>query len=470
MRRWRTWAIVIGVAVALVLGVVGGAYAALFAYFYPAPPNPAPSAPGADALTRQREDLAQLARLVALDRAYSPVARRAADAEIAALASRPDVLPPPKFRLALMRIAALADNGHTGVFSGDNGEPNDAPIRLYAFADGVRVVRARAPDADLLGAELTGVAGRPAEAALATLDAYRGGTAAHRRLRSVTAVTSPEMLYGAGLTADPNQATYTFRLTDGRTIERTLAGEPQNEKSPDISPPRVISPQPIGGEDASWRTLLPVNAALPLSLADADRPFRLAWPGGGCIAYVQLRANNDTNGQSLPAFLKSARRELEQRRPCGLVFDLRYDGGGDYTKTASFAPAIARLVPPPGRIAMIVGPNEFSAGITTAGFTKDAGGDRVTIVGEPVGDRLDFYAEGGKGCLPHANLCFHYATGRHHYDGPCNDWRTCFWLNWLFPVRVKNLDPDVRASTTFADYLAGRDLAFDRALTIAQGR
>ena len=469
MRRWRTWAIVVGVAVALVLGVAGGAYAALFAYFYPAPPKPAAARPGADTLGRQRDDVAQFVKLVALDRSYSPAARRQADAEITALASRPDALPAPKFRLALMRIAAIADNGHTGVFSGDNGEPNEAPIRVYAFADGVRVVRATAPNADLLGAELIGVAGRPAEAALASLGAYRGGTAAHRRLWSVIGVTSPEILYGAGLTADPNQAAYAFRLADGRTIERTLAGEPQNDKSPDLSPPRVISPQPIDGEDASWRTLLPAKAALPLSLADPDRPFRLAWPSGGCVAYVQLRANNDTNGQSLPAFLQATRRELERRRPCGLVFDLRYDGGGDYTKTAAFAHALAKLVPPPGRIAMITGPNEFSAGITTAGFTKDAGNDRVTIVGEPVGDRLDFYAEGGEGCLPHANVCFHYATGRHHYDGPCGDWRTCFWLNWLFPVRVKSLDPDVPAVTTFADYLAGRDPAFDRALTIAQG-
>jgi hypothetical protein len=93
----------------------------------------------------------------------------------------------------------------------------------------------------------------------------------------------------------------------------------------------------------------------------------------------------------------------------------------------------------------------------------------VTIVGEPLGDRLDFYAEGREGCLPHARLCFHYATGRHHYDGPCSDWRTCFWLNWLFPVRVKTLGPDVPVSMTFADYLAGRDAAFDRALTIARG-
>ena len=84
------------------------------------------------------------------------------------------------------------------------------------------------------------------------------------------------------------------------------------------------------------------------------------------------------------------------------MLDLRYDGGGDYTLTSAFAHALPKLVRAPGRIALITGPDEFSAGITTAAFVKDAGGARVTIVGEPVGDRLSFWSEGGHGCLPHA--------------------------------------------------------------------
>jgi hypothetical protein len=469
MRGWLKLLIAIGALALGGLGALAGIFLwAMPAHFNPKPPKPAASA-GADPLTRQREDVAQFAKLVALDRSYAPAARREAQAAIAALTARPDVLPAPRFRMALMRIAALADNGHTTVYSGPDGEPNEAPIRLYGFADGVRVVRAKAPDADLLGAELVSVAGRPAEAALTVLDSYRGGTAAQRRRRSVDAITSPDRLYGAGLTDDPARASYTFRLTNGQLVERTLAGEPQNDKSPDTGPPRLISPQPIAGEDASWRAVLPAGAALPLALAEPDHPFRLAWPGGGCIAYIQLRANVDTNGQSIGAFLQGARRELERRRPCGAILDLRYDGGGDYTLTSAFAHALPKLVRAPGRIALITGPDEFSAGITTAAFVKDAGGARVTIVGEPVGDRLSFWSEGGHGCLPHAKLCFNYATGHHRYDGPCGDWRTCYWLNWVYPVRVKTLEPDVPARMTYADYLAERDPAFDRALAVARG-
>ena len=214
MRGWLKLLIAIGALALGGLGVVAGIFLwAMPAHFNPPPPKAVASA-SADPLTRQREDVGQFARLVALDRSYAPAARREAQAAIAALAARPDVLPAPRFRMALMRIAALADNGHTTVYSGPDGEPNEAPIRLYGFADGVRVVRAEAPDADLLGAELVGVDGRPAEAALKVLDSYRGGTAAQRRRRSVDAITSPERLYGAGLTDDPARASYAFRLRE----------------------------------------------------------------------------------------------------------------------------------------------------------------------------------------------------------------------------------------------------------------
>jgi hypothetical protein len=216
--------------------------------------------------------------------------------------------------------------------------------------------------------------------------------------------------------------------------------------------------------------VLPVDAKLPLALADASSDFRFAWVHGGCIAFLQLKANVDIDGQSIAAFQRAARTELLRKRACGVILDLRPDGGGDYTTTASFARDLPGLIAPRARIALITGPDTFSAGITTAGFVKQAGGDRVVIVGQPVGDRLDFWSEGGGGCLPHARLCFHYATGLHRYNAPCTDWRTCYWLNWLFPVRVKSLEPDAPVGLSFAEYEALRDPAFDRALALVAPR
>ena len=102
-----------------------------------------------------------------------------------------------------------------------------------------------------------------------------------------------------------------------------------------------------------------------------------------------------------------------------------------------------------------------SAAITTVATLKQAGGDRVRIVGEDVGDRLDFWAEGGTFALPNAFLQVHYAAGRHRYDGPCDDRRDCFWLDERYPARVHDLRPDIPAPWTFAAYRQRRDPALE---------
>jgi hypothetical protein len=163
--------------------------------------------------------------------------------------------------------------------------------------------------------------------------------------------------------------------------------------------------------------------------------------------------------------LSNTKEDLRQAPPCDVILDLRYDDGGDYTKTYRFARDLPALIT--GRVIMLTGPATFSAGISTAVFVKHAGRERVVIVGEPVGDRLHFYSEGGRACLPHSGLCVAYETGKHDYQRPCDDWMDCFWLNYFFELRVKSLDPDEIVPLNFKDWRAGIDPVFDRAMTLA---
>jgi hypothetical protein len=99
-----------------------------------------------------------------------------------------------------------------------------------------------------------------------------------------------------------------------------------------------------------------------------------------------------------------------------------------------------------------------------AAALKQAAPDRVTLVGEPVGDRLRFWSEGGAFVLPNAQMIATYTAGQHNFGGPCRDLSTCFWLSALpiaYPVRVRTLDPDVPAPLTFAAYSTNRDPAME---------
>jgi len=100
----------------------------------------------------------------------------------------------------------------------------------------------------------------------------------------------------------------------------------------------------------------------------------------------------------------------------------------------------------------------FSAAISSLGYLKQAAGDRLTIVGEPIGDRLEFWAEGNVMELPGLGAVVLYATERHNYMTGCPE-PDCHAAIREHPIRVRSLQPDLPVSLTWADFSAGRDPA-----------
>jgi len=204
-----------------------------------------------------------------------------------------------------------------------------------------------------------------------------------------------------------------------------------------------------------------------LSEWNMDALFFRAGVPGTCALYVRLEATQSSTGWALQPFLSATEAELKAHPPCAVILDLRGNGGGDYTNMWHFTHALPHLIRANGHIYVLTDPGTFSAAITTTAFTKDAGGSMVTIVGEPVGDRLSFYAEGGSAVLPNSGFSMSFERGMHDYAHPCRDWRNCYWVNWFYPVRVKSLAPNIYVPAKFSDWYAGRDPAFEDAVELA---
>ncbi len=101
MSPLRRLALVLGggiVAAVVVAGILVLAFLLNFHYFVPRGGYPAPKS----ALDAQRQDLDYFARAMALDRAFSPAARAAAEARLSTLESLPEALPSAKLKVALM--------------------------------------------------------------------------------------------------------------------------------------------------------------------------------------------------------------------------------------------------------------------------------------------------------------------------------------------------------------------------------
>jgi hypothetical protein len=95
------------------------------------------------------------------------------------------------------------------------------------------------------------------------------------------------------------------------------------------------------------------------------------------------------------------------------------------------------------------------------GYLKQAAPDRVTIVGEAVGDRLNFFAEGKTVTLAHSKEAVLFATERHDYRNGCRTLDDCHRQVVTRPIAVPTLDPDIPAPWTIEAYRAARDPAME---------
>ena len=120
------------IAVGVVVLTVAGLFTALRLHFSPSPPTMHYVAPK-DALEAQRQDLDYFGRLLAMDISFSPAQRAQANRRLQALSQSTAALPRPAFRVALMEIAALSANGHTGMATGPGAGAMELPARVAGF-------------------------------------------------------------------------------------------------------------------------------------------------------------------------------------------------------------------------------------------------------------------------------------------------------------------------------------------------
>jgi hypothetical protein len=406
-------------------------------------------------VTALGEDLAQFRReFMAVDKSYSTANRALAERRLSALESRLAAITPAQFELEIARIVALADNGHTNAAPLRRAQRyNRVPVRMFAFGSDFHVLRARGPHSDLLGGRLVSIDGHPIATLRDAARALMGGTPEFRDRPAPLFFESPTLLNAANLARDAADATYMFDV-DGRRVERRLAGEAPDPAWPSNSVMAAFFPDPGVREPDGWRGLLP-PASAPWSLQDPSQ--RLRWREAAEIGalVVEFRQNVSSPGHDIAEFTQTVERELRARKPAHLVLDMRLNGGGDLNTTRAFMRSLPGLVT--GRIFVLTSPSTFSAAISSVGYLKQAAPARVTIVGETVGDRMEFWAEGRPITLTHTGIVISRATERHDYANGCKGFRDCHGSVLRDPIAVPTLVPDIAAPWTIEAYRAGRD-------------
>ena len=403
----------------------------------------------------RRSDLALFRRdFFAVDSSYSPNHRAEAERRLAKLEADAATVSSAFFELELARIVALADNGHTNSPGSLRSRRfSRVPLRFAPFGDQFYILRSDPANGDLLGARLLAIDGKPVKDVRSVAHTLWGGTPAYRDRYVPYLLESPEQMVTLGIVSAAASATYRLELRDGRTVERKVMAEPPDENRDVSGTSRLLFAAPANASD-NWPYLISPDRP-PWAFQESSKFFRLkAAPElNGFI--VQLRSNVDAGDQSIQQFLDSALRAIRRAKPENIILDMRTNGGGDLNNTRDFAQALPALASK--RVFVLTSPWTFSAAISTVGYLKQAGGNRVTIVGEMVGDRLEFWAEGRLLRLNYSSAAMSYSTQRHDYRTGCRPYKDCHGSVVRHPISVASLAPDIDAPLTIEAYIAGRD-------------
>ena len=417
--------------------------------------SPAQQAPAPLSAAQWRDDLRfMMQRLPELHaNLYHAATKATFDSAAAALDARIPSLSRDEIIVGLMRIVALAGDGHTNIYpTRDRAIAfHSLPVALYLFGDatagGTLVVRAAdRAHAELVGASVERIGDVSAAEAYARVRECIGrDNEMDARFFAPQLLAMPEMLHALGLAPSADSARFTLRV-DGALRSVWLHAEPP------------LPPRP-GDTDNTWRRRAgwvdardAARAPDPLWLREP--PDTVLWwfteiPGAR-TAYVQI--NQVQNGDSV-AFEDFANRALafvDTAHIDRLVLDLRLNRGGNGGLLAPLERGLLRRpkVNARGRFFVLMGRSTFSA----AQFLLDdlQKFSEATFVGEPSGSKGNTYGDSRQIKLPHSGITVRASI--------------YYWQDWSPTDTRQFTPPDIYAPLTLADYRANRDPALAAAL------
>ena len=381
--------------------------------------------------------------------------RIAFDAKIASVRARLATLDDEHVIVGVMQSVALARNAHTGVLPAlTDSRFGRVPIRLWYFADGLYVVKARPAFAHLLGARLTSIGGHDIEAAVDRVATLMYANRTWKKFASAIRATTPALLYGLDLAQAPDRADYGFTMADGSSAHETLTAELPSKAEGNPLAIWDLVPASRSG-DVNWRYALGADSAsAPLYLSNPNDVLWHTYLKKSKTLYVRYSSSFFLPGDDRYSLRKGLVETFKKKKPKKLVIDLRLNSGGDLTQMRRIFDRMLQedSFPAPDQVYAITGQGTFSAGLFHAANLKQQG---AIIVGELAGDDLDFWAEiPGALELPNSKVRIYASTGFHSYSKIAYpQYADMVFLN----LDIDTLEPDIIIRMTYAEFVAGRD-------------
>jgi hypothetical protein len=399
--------------------------------------------------------------LLEYDRSFSPLAREEFRQALARLRLDLPHKSDAEILVALSRAVALGGNAHTWLRldpTRQGGFSTELPVRFWWFSDGPYVIRAAPRFERALRCRVVAIDGHEVLAAHEQVARLFAGNDSWHAYLSPLYLTNPDILHGLGLVESVKGASFTFEDAQGARFDLWVGSEPIDPGTKPSESWQELSPRQVTGQPPWVTALVDAPDALPLYLRHPEQPYWFEFLPGPGLLYFQFNASRDAEtGPRFQAFGDSLLTFADQHPVRSLVVDLRLNSGGDLNVARDFMKHLSQVakLKQRGRLFVITGHCTFSAGLYHAAQLRQS--TPAIFVGESVGDRLDYWAEGGKLVLPNSHAAIWYSNGFHRYsEAEYPEFRP-----YYEELRIASLVPDIPVPMRSDDYFAGRDPALE---------
>lgn len=289
----------------------------------------------------------------------------------------------------LMRIAALAGDGHTYVlpFSAANVASHWLPLRFYQFSDGLFVIDALPGYERWIGARVRQIAGLSIDTAVARLRPYMARDNDAGGILFASALLQRFQGYLEAITDRS--------LADSVAILLDLPADRPSRRATVF--PSLITP-PLRGMPKLMPSRLS-SAPPPRWLRDVATSFWME-PIGDTVLYVQFNQVQDTPQESLAEAAARLEHAIESQHPRLVIMDVRQNNGGNLSLLDPLIAVLSRFTgaPRPGRLVVLSGRHTFSAAQIFLGRAEHEA--RAEVAGEPSASKPNFVGEENAVALP----------------------------------------------------------------------
>ncbi|KXK23701.1 MAG: peptidase S41 [Bacteroidetes bacterium OLB12] len=304
------------------------------------------------------------------------------------------------------------------------------PIGVYPFSDGVFILSASKEYSTLIGKRLTKINGHPIEKVIDSLNTLiTDENIALKKDFFPKFIASTQVLdffkFGAS-------GSYSLEVEDENNNVTT---------HPILS--SIVGKQfvsvPINNLPYSW---LQKKTAFTKKYFKEDKILHVVY--NSCVPISIIRNNGKDDSLKFEDFQEQIFNDLKESDVDKLLFDMRFNGGGNSIYGTGFVNELSRKnINQTGKLFVVIGRSTFSSAIlNTLDFKKKT---NAIIIGEETGGKPNHYGEVRTFKLPGSKLSVQYSTK--------------YFKN--SESEINTIVPDVKIEITFKDFINGKDPIYE---------